>query len=260
MPIRIRNKVNNASLNLATFHSCTSQFVPPTAGEASCWMGHEIQIIEATQAVASALGAGNSRTLEFRHGSTAEGSQLALTHPAINVRGTIGAVLPAGANSGFLESQILRQFDTGTPPSEASRIAWFYVDEESESRSWHGFGSATFNQSITTTPEYMGFEMNRSITTESVARHLICVPGTLGPVVVRYGTGGVGNDFELAVMVNGVATVIGTLTGSAANLLVFNVSIPIAAMDEVSFRIVRTLGASATMVIECVVGFTPTSP
>jgi hypothetical protein len=259
MPIRVRHKQNNASTFLALFHANTSQFGPPTAGEAEGWIPSAVSIINATQAVASALGVGNARVLTFQNGSTASGSAMTLAHPDLSARGLVGATIVASASDSQLNAHIGRQVDTGSPPTENSRIAFFYIDAVDEERSWHGFGSPTFNQSVAATPEYFGIDQNRTTTTEAIARTIVPAPCTMPLVMVRY-AGTVGTDHELAIMVNGVATVIGTLTGVPDEIYTYTPTVVLAALDEISFRVVRSAGSGTAMVLEALVAFVPDSP
>lgn len=260
MPLRVRNKSNNASTFFAPHGSNTSQFAAPTAGEAGIWLPTNVDLINGTQAVASALGVGNARTTTFRNNITDTGTPLVLAHPDISMRGLIGGTLVPADDSGFADSNYGRQLDTGTPPFEASRIAFFYRDQTDEQLCWHGFGSPTFNQSVTGTPEFFGIDQNRTTTTEAVARMIAPAPCHIKRVTCRGGNAAL-TDHRLSIVINGGAPItIGTLTGAAAWYYDFIVDIALLALDEFSFRVERVAGASATLSLLAVVAFKPDTP
>lgn len=260
MPLRVRNKTNNAAAFFAPLATSTSQFAPPTVGEAGEWLPNDVDIINATQAVATALSGGQSRTLTFRNNATNTGSSLVLAAPDASVRGIIDGTLAAAVSEAQSSSHLGRQLDAGSPPTEASRICIFYNDPTDEDRSWLGFGSPSFNQSVSATPEYFGIDQNRTTTTEAQARVIVPVDCTLETVFCRYG-GTVGTDHELAAMVNGVATVIGTLTGNSAGaLFTFTPNLALSELDELSFRVVRSAGAATAMVLLGMCAFIPDEP
>lgn len=260
MPLRTWNKTNNASAFFGPHSSNTSQFAPPTEGEAGVWLLNDIDVINATQAVETALGAGNARVLTFRNNATDTGTAVTLAHPDLTVRGLVGGTLLAAAGATPASSNLGRQLDTGSPPTEASRIQFFYRDVTDEQLCWHGFGSPTFNQSISGT-EYLGIDQNRTSTVEANARVIVPAGCTVPSIRCRY-TSATGTTYELAMMINGVATVIGSLpsSGGASALIDFSPGVALAALDEIDFRIVRTAGSGTQMVILGEVAFKPDNP
>lgn len=260
MPIRVRNKINNADTFFGPHSTDTSQFGPPTAGEATVWLPNTVDVINATQAVLTPMGAGDSRTLTFRNGSTQTGSSLVLAEPNAHVRGLINGTLQAGLTTSQLDGNIGRQVNGGTPPFEDSRIAFFYRDTVDENVVWLSFGNPTGNQTVTGTPEYYGIDQSLTTTVETVAR--VIVPGNvhLRSLYCRY-SGTALTEHTLSAMIDGVATVIGVLVGGAVPaLFTFTPNLAIPELSELSFRVVRTTGGGSNMVLLALCAFTLDEP
>lgn len=258
MPILVRHKQNNAASFFAPFHPCTSQFGPPTAGEASCWMPVDIEIINASWAADAAPGLGNARTLQFQDGAVVEGSTLALSGANRTAIGDIGAELPAATLATIAGSDIAREIETGTPATVSARIAYFYQDRDDDRGSWYGCGSASVNQ-VVTTAEYISFWMNRTTASESVTRQIMPVAGIFDLFQIRYG-GIDGTTHDFAIVINGVETALGSFTGTTAALNNVALEVPIDPLDEVSFKVVRSGGSGSTCVFTIEARFIPDEP
>lgn len=260
MPVRAMNKLNNAATRFAPWGGGTSQFQPPTAGDASIWMNRNITIIEATQLVHTALDPGDTRTLQFFDGSLQTGSDLILDSTATSVRGTVNASFPAETLATIAVSNIARQINGGTPPTEEARIAWFYLDDDDETLSWFGMGSATQNQGISTTPEFIGVDMTLTTTTESNATFIVPADGTFKLCNGRY-VSAAGSTYEIGLSVEGVNNVLGSIppeSGTGA-LFSFATEVSVSEGDVVSIRIVRTAGTSTALTIYLAIAFVPAS-
>ena len=258
MPILIHHKQNNAASFFAPFHPCTSQFGPPTAGEASGWLPVDVEIINAAWAADAAPGLGNSRTLQFQDGAVVVGSTLALSGTNRTALGDIGAELPAATLATIAGSDIAREIEAGAPATENARISYFYQDRDDDRGSWYGMGSATVNQAVSTA-EYISFWMNRTTASESVTRQIMPVAGVFDLFQIRYG-GVDGTTHEFAIVINGVETVLGAFSGSTAALNDVALEVPIEPLDEVSFRVVRTGGAGTTCTFTIEARFIPDEP
>lgn len=258
MSIRAYQKTDTAAEFVMPFGPATSQFAPPTAGEAMAWIFRDMTIYEGTICSALPPGVGVSWTLTFRNNTTNTGTPLVLSGAASDaIRGPIDAILPAALNAGTSESDISRVAVAGTPAANTARIAYFYLDDDDETRSVQGFGSATFNHGVSATPEYFSIESDRTTTSEPAARAVVPANGAFVAFSGRAGASTGDGVTELAIMINGVATVLGTF--GAVTMFHFETNIPVVEGDEFSFRVRRISGTSTTFAISCAVAFAPTA-
>lgn len=258
MPIRAVNKLNNANTVMAIFGGAASQFKPPVSGPASCWMNRALTIIEATQAVDTALTGAQTRTLTFYDGSLAVGSALVLSLGQ-SVRGTINASLPAETLATIAVSNVAEQVNAGSPPTEESRIAFFYLDDADNTLTWFGTGSATQNQGISGTPEYIGIDMNLSNATQSNTIAVVPTAGTFKLANGRY-IGASDSTYEIALMVGASANVLGSVGPETIGALFsFATEVHVDEGDEITFRLVRTAGTGTNLVIYLAIAFVPDS-
>lgn len=257
MPIRSINKLNNAAVVMNIFGGNTSQFKPPTAGPCSTWLNRDLVIYEATQAVHTALTGAQTRTLRFFDGSTQAGSSLVLSLGQ-TVRGFVNVSLPAETLATIGVSNTSDQINAGTPPTEESRISWFYRDID-ETITWLGVGSATQNQVISGTPEYMGIDMIASTITEANALSIVPAAGTFKLHNGRFISSADG-VYEVALMVDGVANVVGGIGPEAVGALFsFPTEVHVSEGSEVTWRFVRISGTGTALTVMMMVAFVPDS-